>query len=171
MNDVRTQPLRDALKAVTDRVPRITRGVVNAGKSTKPIGWRQLELAESITQARALLDELMLHQVQLGWHSVASLDLDDWTRGFLSRFVKRGWLSADRPDASEQRAIEYGLRRGWLRRELSEAHFTPVGREALQGRIPSPCPECGSTTDKHASECGLSWSPDYAPAAARKAAP
>jgi hypothetical protein len=51
---------------------------------------------------------------------------------FLARFVPRGWLHADREDAAEQEAVEIGLRKRWLRRELSEAHFTPAGRHALE---------------------------------------
>lgn len=59
--------LAEALKAVTDRTPLITRGVVNASKSSRPLAWRQHELGMSISQTRALLDELLLHQVKLGW--------------------------------------------------------------------------------------------------------
>jgi hypothetical protein len=62
------QHLAAALKAVTDRTPLITRGVVNATKASKPISWRQNEMAIAISQARALLDDLMLRQFQLGWH-------------------------------------------------------------------------------------------------------
>lgn len=54
-------------------------------------------------------------------------------RRFLSRFVSRGWLHATREDAMEQAAVDRGLRHGWLRRELSEVHFTPKGRKALHG--------------------------------------
>ena len=59
--------LAAALKAVTDRTPLITRGVVNAQKSSHAIGWRKNELAAAISQCRALLDDLLLRQVQLGW--------------------------------------------------------------------------------------------------------
>lgn len=52
-------------------------------------------------------------------------------RAFLARFSTRGWLHAARADADEQTAVDLGLRRKWLRRELSEAHFTPAGRSAL----------------------------------------
>ena len=52
---------------------------------------------------------------------------------FLSRFVDRGWLHGTRDDAREQEAVDYGLRKRWLRRELSEVHFTPAGRAALKG--------------------------------------
>jgi hypothetical protein len=51
---------------------------------------------------------------------------------FLSRFVGRGWLHGERSDPDEQRAVNYGLRNKWLRRELSEVHFTPAGRAALE---------------------------------------
>jgi hypothetical protein len=50
---------------------------------------------------------------------------------FLERFVGRGWLHGTRDDAVEQAAVDYGLRKRWLRRELSEVHFTPAGRRAL----------------------------------------
>ena len=53
---------------------------------------------------------------------------------FLSRFTGRGWLHGTRDDADEQAAVDLGLRKRWLRRELSEVHFTPKGRQALQGR-------------------------------------
>jgi hypothetical protein len=59
--------LADALKAVTDRTPLITRGVVNASKISHPIAWRKHELDISISQARALLDHLMLQRTKLGW--------------------------------------------------------------------------------------------------------
>lgn len=63
---------------------------------------------------------------------------------FLSRFVSRGWLHADREDAAEREAVEIGLRKRWLRRELSEAHFTPAGRAALeQGSQAYRCEHCG----------------------------
>lgn len=52
----------------------------------------------------------------------------DW----LCRFVARGWIHATRDDAFEQEAIDIGLRRRWLRRELGEAHFTPRALLALQ---------------------------------------
>ena len=56
-------------------------------------------------------------------------------KDFLSRFVARGWLHGKRDKANEQTAVDIGLRKRWLRRELSEVHFTPVGRAALtQGR-------------------------------------
>lgn len=50
---------------------------------------------------------------------------------FLSRFVTRGWIHATRDDPDEQVAIDIALRKRYLRRELSEAHFTPAGRLAL----------------------------------------
>jgi hypothetical protein len=50
---------------------------------------------------------------------------------FLARFVSRGWLHAAREDRDEQAAVDLGLRKHWLRRELSEAHFTPAGRAAI----------------------------------------
>jgi hypothetical protein len=53
-------------------------------------------------------------------------------RAFLARFVGRGWLHATRDDPDEQAAVNEGLRAGWLRRELGEAHFTPAGRSLLQ---------------------------------------
>lgn len=51
---------------------------------------------------------------------------------FLARFVPRGWLAARRDDPVEQAAVDIGLRKRWLRRELGEVHFTPAGRAALQ---------------------------------------
>lgn len=53
---------------------------------------------------------------------------------FLARHVERGWLHANREAPLEAAAVEYGLRMGWLRRELSEAHFTPIGRAAIARR-------------------------------------
>ena len=55
---------------------------------------------------------------------------------FLNRFVPRGWLHATRADAIEQEAVEIALRKRYLRRELSEVHFTPAGRRALAGDQP-----------------------------------
>jgi hypothetical protein len=60
----------------------------------------------------------------------------DRAEAFLARFLGRGWLAATRENPFEQVAVDYGLRRGWLRRELSEAHFTPAGRSALEGKAP-----------------------------------
>jgi hypothetical protein len=129
-----------AVAAVTDRAPMITRGVVNACKSSKPIGWRKNEFNIAISQTRALLDDLMTRQVTLGWR-----DRDDAGNGnvepigllhqaqrkFLQRFMARGWLSAERQDPFEKLAVDYAVRKGWLRLEGSEAHFTPLGRSAL----------------------------------------
>lgn len=53
---------------------------------------------------------------------------------FLSRFVSRGWLHGTRDNADEQRAVDLALRKRWLRRELSEVHFTPAGRIAISGK-------------------------------------
>jgi hypothetical protein len=53
-------------------------------------------------------------------------------RTFLCRFVERGWLHRLRDNSAEQRAVNLGLREKWLRRELSEVHFTPAGRAALE---------------------------------------
>lgn len=50
---------------------------------------------------------------------------------FLARFVGRGWLHGTRDDEREQAAVDFGLRRGWLKRELSEVKFTAKGRKAL----------------------------------------
>lgn len=57
-------------------------------------------------------------------------------RQFLSRFVARGWLSATRAMTNEQYAVDLGLRKRWLRKELSEVHFTPAGRAALSRATP-----------------------------------
>lgn len=57
--------------------------------------------------------------------------LTETQRAFLSRFVIRGWLHATRDDDMEQQAVDMALRKRYLRRELSEAHFTPAGRIAL----------------------------------------
>ncbi len=54
---------------------------------------------------------------------------------FLVRFVDRGWLHATRDNPDEQAAVNFGLRYGWLRRELGEAHFTPKGRMKLRGPL------------------------------------
>lgn len=50
---------------------------------------------------------------------------------FLARFVARGWLHGTREDPNEQAAVDIALRKKWLRRELSEVHFTPAGRAGL----------------------------------------
>jgi len=50
---------------------------------------------------------------------------------FLRRFVDRGWLHGTRDDEIEASAVAKGVRRRYLRRELSEVHFTPTGRLAL----------------------------------------
>lgn len=55
---------------------------------------------------------------------------------FLARFIPRGWLHAIRDDADEQAAVDAALRKRYLRRELSEAHFTPRGRAARQEQTP-----------------------------------
>jgi hypothetical protein len=57
--------------------------------------------------------------------------LTEAQRKFLNRFVARGWLSAIREDAFEQAAVDIALRKRYLRRQMSEAHFTPAGRSAL----------------------------------------
>lgn len=51
---------------------------------------------------------------------------------FLNRFVDRGWLHGTRDKPEEQAAVDAALRKRWLRREMSEVHFTPAGRRALQ---------------------------------------
>lgn len=53
-------------------------------------------------------------------------------RAFLYRFVERGWLHGLRDNIAEQNAVDLGLRKRWLRRELSEVHFTSAGRHALE---------------------------------------
>ena len=50
---------------------------------------------------------------------------------FLRRFIIRGWLHGTREDAAEQAAVDFGLKRRWLRQEGSEVHFTPKGRTAI----------------------------------------
>lgn len=57
--------------------------------------------------------------------------LTELEMAFLSRFVARGWLHGTRQDEAEQSAIDKALRKRWLRKELSEVHFTPAGRAAL----------------------------------------
>ncbi|TPK14117.1 hypothetical protein [Mesorhizobium sp. B2-5-11] len=59
------------------------------------------------------------------------MKLTEAHRTFLNRFVSRGWIHAIRENPTEQEAIDIGLRKRYLRRELSEAHFTPAGRAAL----------------------------------------
>lgn len=53
-------------------------------------------------------------------------------KDFLARFVGRGWLHGARDHPDEQEAVDLGLRKRWLRRELGEVHFTPKGRADLQ---------------------------------------
>lgn len=60
------------------------------------------------------------------------IEINREQRDFLLRFVGRGWLHGTRDDAMEAAAVDLALRKRWLRRELSEVHFTPVGRAALQ---------------------------------------
>lgn len=57
--------------------------------------------------------------------------LSDHHLTFLRRFVDRGWIHGDRADPREKEAVQMALRKRWLRRELSEVHFTRIGREAL----------------------------------------
>jgi hypothetical protein len=75
-----------------------------------------------------LTEQIDLHRMTAANPVVAATP---WQRRFLARFVGRGWLSADRQDVDEQAAVKVGLSLGWLRHELSEAHFTPSGRAAL----------------------------------------
>lgn len=56
----------------------------------------------------------------------------DGCKIFLARFVGRGWLAAKRENPDEQAAVDMALRKRWVRRELSEVHFTPAGRRALR---------------------------------------
>jgi hypothetical protein len=60
--------LAEALKKVTERLPMITRGVIQAARTSQPLSWRRRELEMAISQTRALLDELMLYRTRLGWH-------------------------------------------------------------------------------------------------------
>lgn len=53
-------------------------------------------------------------------------------KDYLARFAGRGWLHGTRDYPDEQEAVDLGLRKHWLRRELGEVHFTPKGRAALQ---------------------------------------
>lgn len=63
----------------------------------------------------------------------APLVITDQQKAFLQRFLGRGWLHGTRDSAEEQAAVDVGLRKRWLRRELSEVHFTPKGRMQLCG--------------------------------------
>ena len=63
---------------------------------------------------------------------MAEMKLTEAHLAFLNRFVARGWLHATRDNEFEQVAVDGGLRKRYLRRELGEAHFTPRGREALR---------------------------------------
>jgi hypothetical protein len=56
-----------AMQVVITSLPRISRGVINASQSSRPLPWRKQQLAESIRRTRALLDDLLLRQVTLGW--------------------------------------------------------------------------------------------------------
>jgi hypothetical protein len=53
--------------AATNLTPRIVRNVIKAAHSSQPIGERQHRLDEAIRHARALLDELELQRLRLGW--------------------------------------------------------------------------------------------------------
>lgn len=57
-----------ALTSATSRTPQIIRGIVQAKQTSKPLPYRKSELHMAIDQARALLDELMLQEVRLGWY-------------------------------------------------------------------------------------------------------
>lgn len=57
---------------------------------------------------------------------------------FLARFTGRGWLHAAREDAVEREAVDFGLRKRWLRREGSEVHFTQRGRVGLSMIVQEP---------------------------------
>lgn len=59
------------------------------------------------------------------------LDMTPEQMNELSRFVARGWMHAEPDDPVRRDAIEIGLRKRWLRRELNEVSFTPKGRAAL----------------------------------------
>ncbi len=62
-----SEHLTAALRVATERLPVITRGIINALHSAKPMTWRRHQLAMSIEQTRALLDELVTRQTALGW--------------------------------------------------------------------------------------------------------
>lgn len=66
-----------------------------------------------------------------GEHVTIFAPAPDQRKAFLARFVNRGWLHGTRVLANEQEAVDEGLAKGWLQRELSEVHFTPAGRRAL----------------------------------------
>lgn len=61
------EKLDAALSSATSRTPLIIRGLVQAKQTSKPLPYRKAELAMAVDHARALLDELMLQQVRLGW--------------------------------------------------------------------------------------------------------
>ena len=58
-------------------------------------------------------------------------DLTQAESAFLSRFTGRGWLHGARDDVLEAGAVRKALRLKYLRKELTEVHFTPRGRAAL----------------------------------------
>jgi len=66
MTDERTE-FELAMQVVITSLPRISRGIINASQASKPLPWRKEQLAESIRRTRALLDDLLLRQVRLGW--------------------------------------------------------------------------------------------------------
>lgn len=59
------------------------------------------------------------------------LEMTQQQKDELSRFVVRGWMHAEPDDELRREAIEIGLRKRWLRRELDEITFTSKGRIAL----------------------------------------
>jgi hypothetical protein len=52
---------------------------------------------------------------------------------FLARFVRRGWLAADREDKDEQAICRRAHLAGYLRRVRGEYQFTDKGEAALLG--------------------------------------
>lgn len=56
-----------AVRIAIETLPRITRAVINAGMTSKPVSWRKAQLAEAIAQTRFLLGDLELRQARLGW--------------------------------------------------------------------------------------------------------
>lgn len=57
-----------ALARAIELTPRITRELIAARTLTRLPAQRQENFAMAISLTRALLDDLMLRQVRLGWH-------------------------------------------------------------------------------------------------------
>jgi hypothetical protein len=57
-----------AIVSILEHSPQIARGLIKAREASRPVGYRRHELEIAISQARLVLDELLLCQTRLGWH-------------------------------------------------------------------------------------------------------